>query len=211
MATVTTPSPSLQCNPDGGPAGLWITLTVLSVLLTGWFSYVLLNRYAHPNVDWYYKLVVWISWVLGFVGVFLLPLDICVTLATNCASPIGIVHAWEFVYWTTLIMAWVIDPLLQSFHNDGAYDWQTRLKNAVKENIRFYVIVIGIIVAVCLVVFMFLGIPADLNDIIVGVANAYGLLLMILMLGYGMIAVRESFNNFFFFFLMLLSPANIAY
>jgi hypothetical protein len=149
--------------------------------------------------------------VLGFVGVFLLPLDICVTLATNCASPIGIVHAWEFVYWTTLIMAWVIDPLLQSFHNDGAYDWQTRLKNAVKENIRFYVIVIGIIVAVCLVVFMFLGIPADLNDIIVGVANAYGLLLMILMLGYGMIAVRESFNNFFFFFLMLFSPANIAY
>ena len=197
MSIAFTPSSSgEECTPvHTGPVGLWVVLTVLSVLTTGWFSYKLLKRYAHPNIDWYYLVAVWVSWVLGFVGVFLLPLDMCITLATQCDSPDGVFRAWEFVYWTTFIMAWFVDPLLQSFHNDGSYDWQSRAKNAVKENVRFYVIVVGIIAGIVIALFILQIVdPAkiDLGAIIIGVANAYGLLLIILMLGYGIIAVPRD-------------------
>ena len=188
----TTPSPFSGCDSEGGPVTLWIVLTVLSVLLTGWFSYKLLRRYAHPNTEWYYLVAVWVSWVLGFIGIFLLPLDICVTLATGCKSPEGIFHAWEFVYWTTFIMAWVVDPLLQSFHNDGAFDSKTRFKNAVKENVRFYVIVVGIIVAIVVVLLVVVQIKIDLAVVVIGIANTYGILLIILMLGYGIVAVPRD-------------------
>jgi hypothetical protein len=193
-STSSTVNPT-TCHPNDGPVALWVVLTILSVLGTGWISAKLLLRYAHPNTAWYYLVSVWISWVLGFVGIFLLPLDICIALATGCDSPQGVFHAWEFVYWTTFIMAWIIDPVLQEFHNDGAFDWQTRLKNAIKANIKFYVILVGIIVGIILALMIF-GIiditTIPLADIIIGVSNAYGMLLIILMLGYGMIAVPRD-------------------
>ena len=191
--SIVTPSPD-ECETKVKDESLLIVLTLLSVILTMWISYKLLQRYAHPNTMWYYKISVWISWVLGFVGIFLLPLDICITLATGCDSPPGVVAAWEFVYWTTFIMAWIIDPGLQAFHNDGSYLWQTRLKKAIKENVMFYVIALGIVIGVVI----FLAVCCiDLNninlpDIVIGIANAYGMLLIILMLGYGMIAVPRD-------------------
>jgi hypothetical protein len=184
-----------MCNPTAGPVSLWVTLVVLCVIFVGWMSYKLLVRYAHPNTAWFYLFSVWLSWVLGFVGIFLLPIDMCVSLATNCASSVpGIVQAWQFVYWTTFIMAWLVDPLLQSFHNDGSYDWKSRAKAAINENVRFYVVLVGIIVAVIVVLGIFYTAlwQIDFMAVIFGIANAYGFLLIVLMLGYGMIAAPRD-------------------
>ncbi len=71
-------------------------------------------------------------------------------------------------------MAWLVDPLLQSFHNDGSYDWKSRVKAAVRENVRFYVVLVGIIAGVVVVlgIFFIKLSDIDLGAVIVGVANA---------------------------------------
>lgn len=48
---------------------------------------------------------------LGFFGTLLLPLDVEETLDGGDVTPL--VSLWEFVYWSTFVLSWVILPVLQ--------------------------------------------------------------------------------------------------
>ena len=83
---------------------------------------------------------------------------------------------------------------MQSYHDDGGWHVKDRLRGALRANIKFYVITVAIIVGVIIAVAIFRGglqgLP--LYDIVIGIANAYGLLLVVFMLGYGMVALPRG-------------------
>ena len=173
-----------ECDSPQGPVGLWVFLTTALLFLTATVCTALLRRYAHPTTSRSYLCAVWLSWFLGCAGIVLLPVDICVVVATGCEAPAGIYVAWMWVYWLTFAMAWVVDPIMQSYHDDGGWSVKDRLRGALHVNIKFYVVTVAIIVGVVIAVAVFRGglqgLP--LGDIIIGIANAYGLLLVVFML-----------------------------
>lgn len=124
----------------------------------------------------------------------MLPIDMSVVIATQCSPASGMYVAWMWVYWLTFVMAWVVDPILQSYHDDGGWHVMQRLRGAIHANVKFYVIsvaiIVGVIIAVAILRGGLQGLP--LGDIIIGIANAYGLLLVVFMLGYGMIALPRG-------------------
>ena len=68
---------------------------------------------------------VYLSWVLGFAGILLLPYDISVAIVE---SPSGkdynnsdLLDVWRFVYWSTFILAWLILPIQMEYHNSGHF------------------------------------------------------------------------------------------
>ena len=49
--------------------------------------------------------------LLGFAGMFLLPIDIAHSFIAK--SPLALEILWQLLYWITFMLTWFVDPLLQ--------------------------------------------------------------------------------------------------
>lgn len=97
------------------------------------------------------------------------------------------------------MLTWAIIPIVQNYCVSGYFTVLSRLKNAVKELWRFYLIiglvaVIGVVVAAAFGKLKLTTLPR----LIITLSNAYGLLIVIALLGYGLVEVprilwRRSF------------------
>ena len=94
-----------------------VTVAFLSLAL---FTGYLLYYYSDPSNAWAYTGAVYVSWLLGFCGVILLPLDIAYAKRVDVEDN-PLLQPWIFVFWSTFFLAWIIDPLLQSYHDNGSY------------------------------------------------------------------------------------------
>ena len=173
---------------------LWIMFSVLALALVP-VTVLTYRRFALPSIPTMYGVCVMVSWYFGFLGIILLPLDLALTLESgpNKSPPGELLPLWLFVYWVTFVFAWLLDPILQAYHDAGQYTWQERLRAAVRANVRFYVIAIISIVAFA--VWRALSTGTKLSEVVeflIGISNAYGLVFIILMLGYSLVAVPRQ-------------------
>lgn len=122
-----------------------------------------------------------------------------------CQQPISYVpdHVlpalWRVVYWTSQVLTWLILPMMQSYSNAGDFTVLGKIKSALIENAIFYGTYL-LIFGICLI---YVAARPDL-DIdgeklkIIGVtaSNTWGLFVLVLMLGYGLVEVpRSMWNN----------------
>ena len=158
------------------------------------FTGYLLYSFSDKDNYWSYTIAVYLSWVLGFSGVILLPLDLAyakkVTVENN-----PLLGSWIFVFWSTFFLAWIIDPIMQSFHDNGSYEPKTRLCGALKENIKFYVIIVVIVVGVFILLFFLNEQETDIDtfvEVLIDLGTVYGMLFIIVLLGLGLVEVPRS-------------------
>jgi hypothetical protein len=105
----------------------------------------------------------------------------------------GLERMWWTVYWVTFLLTYVIIPVVQEYVAAGEFTRRARLRTAVLVNVVFYA-VIGVIAAGAVAYVIFgAGMEfAELVPIAITAANTYGLVLVVLLVGYGAAEVPRA-------------------
>lgn len=106
---------------------------------------------------------------------------------------------WKIVYWTSQFLTWLLLPMMQSYSRAGDFTVMGKIKSALIENAIYYGTYF-LIFGVCLIYVAArpdLHIDAEkLKVILVTASNTWGLFLLVLLLGYGLVEVpRYVWNN----------------
>lgn len=137
---------------------------------------------------------VWVSWVLGFVGVLLLPYDISVSLAPGSAynnrEEDSLLGVWSSIYWITFSLAWILLPVQMEYHASGEFSILSKLIDAVYKNFMF-----GLLVCCTLIIYLIYELittekaTVQVYVFLMAVGNTYGVLLLVVLAGSGLIGV----------------------
>ncbi|KAK7895774.1 hypothetical protein WMY93_021099 [Mugilogobius chulae] len=166
-----------------------------------------------------------LAWYLCFLIVFILPLDVSTTIYKQCISeqiasdpsasftnttknssvtstkspptscykpwsyiPDGIMPVfWRVVYWTSQCLTWLLLPFMQSYARSGGFSITGKIKTALIENAIYYGRTCSYLV-LCLYMY-------ELQTIGITAANTWGLFLLVLLLGYGLVEIPRSYWN----------------
>jgi hypothetical protein len=162
---------------------------ILMISLMTFFSLIVTHRllryFARVDTPFVMKSLVGCSWFMGIAGVLvLLPTDLVGEFYE--VGPEFIVISWKIVYWVTFALAWIICPVAQEYHAAGHFSFRSRLWEAIKSNVKTYLI-IGLVLVIA---GGGLAITRGLSPaFVVAAVNVYGLFLIIIMLGYGIVEV----------------------
>jgi hypothetical protein len=126
---------------------------------------------------------------LGFLGTLLLPLDIG---NHNGDDPV-LQASWLLVYWVTFVLSWGVLPLQQEYYASGEFTFRRRLCQSLRINIAIYaaMALIGGGVIIWMMVKQVTG-SLPLLGVLTAAGNAWGLLLIVVMLGYGLVEVPRA-------------------
>lgn len=156
-----------------------------------------------------------LAWYLCFLIVFILPFDVSTTIYKQClvdnaaASepkvceqpwsyiPDGILPVfWRVVYWTSQFLTWLLIPFMQSYARSGAFSRTGKMKTALIENAIYYGTYLLIFVSLLIYVVIHLKWKftfSELQTVCITAANTWGLFLLVLLLGYGLVEVPRSY------------------
>jgi hypothetical protein len=99
---------------------------------------------------------------------------------------------WNFTYWIPYVLCWTVFPIMMSYSTAGGFSIFDRLRVAVVGNLIFY----GVAGTVMVVLLVYVLIAyygqvsfANIRGVAVAFSNAYGLVLYILLMGYGVVEI----------------------
>ncbi|KAK6103701.1 LMBR1-like membrane family protein [Brugia pahangi] len=118
-----------------------------------------------------------------------------------CRKPIGFVpnyvllRLWRIVYWTAQLLTWIVLPLMQNYSDAGDFSSLGKLRSAVYSNAIYY----GTYLAVFFMLMIYAAVKGvvlnaeHLKVILISASNTWGLFLLVILLGYGLIEVPRQF------------------
>ena len=167
--------------------GLVLVLVQGSLAAVG--CLLLLRHYQSPIVTADVSSSVYISWILGLAGVLFLPYDL--SLAVNGTNnEESSVTIWNCIYWSTFILAWIILPIQMEFHSSGHFTFREKFIDSLRRNI--YYLLVTFALGVVFIVFMIIsGIDGSVTDVVaflMAMSNTYGVIIITVLLGSGLIA-----------------------
>eukprot|EP01062_Namystynia_karyoxenos_P051308 TRINITY_DN40223_c0_g1_i1.p1 TRINITY_DN40223_c0_g1~~TRINITY_DN40223_c0_g1_i1.p1 ORF type:complete len:644 (+),score=220.35 TRINITY_DN40223_c0_g1_i1:83-1933(+) len=115
-------------------------------------------------------------------------------IAGHEAQPPGwLVVLWVVIFWLTQLMSWAVMPILQCYGPAGEFSWKGRLWSATKENLKLYLALGVVIVVLGVYIVVRNGLSLDeLMAMAIAASNAFGLLCIILLLGYGLAQIPRN-------------------
>eukprot|EP00929_Paragymnodinium_shiwhaense_P055139 TRINITY_DN27657_c0_g1_i3.p1 TRINITY_DN27657_c0_g1~~TRINITY_DN27657_c0_g1_i3.p1 ORF type:complete len:622 (-),score=79.39 TRINITY_DN27657_c0_g1_i3:96-1961(-) len=163
----------------------------------------LLRQFAEKDVTWLSFLTSVAGFTLAFSTILVIPFDVWESLAyapkDDDASqdsaeefhgePIMLSAGWKTIYWISMVLCYVFFPVLMEYEASAEFTAAARLQDAIRRNITFYAvsIVIGIVVICWLLIRG--EIEGNLEDWLIAASNAWGLLLLTVLMGFGLVAV----------------------
>ena len=185
---------------------MWVVVVLEFVVALG-AAYAVLSRYASVQQT---NIVSYLTTLVGFAAsffiVFLLTLDVSSTLHDDdcadgtCGAKPGnyLSHdarivLWNVFYWTAFSLTWLIVPLQQSYVEAGNFSVAGKIKTSLKENALFYT-AMGAVFAVFLIYIMATKhlYGSDLAGFAIAASNAWGLFVLVALLGYGLVEVPRK-------------------
>jgi len=121
-----------------------------------------------------------------------------------CAKPYSLLapqtlpDLWKVVYWSSQLLTWLVLPLMQSYTQAGEFKASGKIKAALWDNAIFYLSYATI--ALVLVLYMAAQPDIRLNweqvkAIAASASNTWGLFVLVLMMGYGLVEVPRLLWN----------------
>uniref|UniRef100_A0A0N5ALM3 LMBR1 domain-containing protein 2 n=1 Tax=Syphacia muris TaxID=451379 RepID=A0A0N5ALM3_9BILA len=197
-------------------------LLIFELVFVFCLTVILLNKYGNWRKQHFIvTLSTFVGWYFSFIIIFILPLDIAITFYYRCLyendkmkelynttifckEPDGFVEdyvlrrMWRFVYWTAQLLTWqvllIILPLMQSYSNAGDFTAFGRFRSAVYNNVIYYGVYVTVFV-ILLIYVAFKGVSLNaehLKVILISASNTWGLFLLVVLLGYGLIEVPRQ-------------------
>ncbi|EFA84407.1 hypothetical protein PPL_03485 [Heterostelium album PN500] len=199
----------------------WIMLFI-ELFGVGVVVFIAMKQYiSFKRTPFYAMFTAFLGWYLCFNIVFLVPLDITATIHGECLvkandtctinnttsceinnmcpEPISylpdviVVNQWRILYWGTFVLSWLIFPILQTFSGTGDFRIRERLLRAIKENIILYCFM-GIVGLITLIIILAMRLQAlaTLVQSTFIVLNVYGLVLVVVTMGFGLVDVPRN-------------------
>uniref|UniRef100_A0A673KZ49 LMBR1 domain-containing protein 2-B-like n=2 Tax=Sinocyclocheilus rhinocerous TaxID=307959 RepID=A0A673KZ49_9TELE len=103
---------------------------------------------------------------------------------------------WRVVYWTSQCLTWLLLPFMQSYARSGGFSITGKIKTALIENAIYYGTYLFIFGSLLIYVAVH---PQwhlswyELQTIGITAANTWGLFLLVLLLGYGLVEIPRSY------------------
>ncbi|GAM21605.1 hypothetical protein SAMD00019534_047800 [Acytostelium subglobosum LB1] len=174
---------------------------------------LLLHRYiSFKKTPLYVYIMTWIGWFMCFGIVVLVPVDILATKYRECTE-ITPPHEcpnepWTYVsnefltrfyqtfYFGTLLLTWLVYPFLGSFVLAGDFRITERIHRAIRENVYIYLGLglVGFVIMIYLLAVKNLD-WKSMVGLAMGAANAWGIVLVIVLMGYGLVETPRYFWN----------------
>uniref|UniRef100_A0A8C6WYD2 LMBR1 domain containing 2b n=1 Tax=Neogobius melanostomus TaxID=47308 RepID=A0A8C6WYD2_9GOBI len=126
------------------------------------------------------------------------------TNTTSCYKPWsyipdGIMPVfWRVVYWTSQCLTWLLLPFMQSYARSGGFSITGKIKTALIENAIYYgtyLLIFGSLLIYVAVHPQWHLSWYELQTIGITAANTWGLFLLVLLLGYGLVEIPRSYWN----------------
>ncbi|KAM9360954.1 G-protein coupled receptor-associated protein LMBRD2a [Symphorus nematophorus] len=103
---------------------------------------------------------------------------------------------WRVVYWTSQFLTWLLLPFMQSYARSGAFSRVGKIKTALIENAIYY----GTYLLIFISLLIYVAVHPKwqlswrkLQTIGITAANTWGLFLLVLLLGYGLVEIPRSY------------------
>ncbi|CAD8073309.1 unnamed protein product [Paramecium sonneborni] len=169
-------------------------LTILEGLTLLFYVGYLVREYSQQQVPFYVKLLTYISWILSFGIVFIIPHDIYYTLNDYGDGYEYIVLLWKWIYWGNFILCWLILPICQEYEDAGEFSFKDKLIRSFKNNLIIYAyfMIFGLVFIAYLAIFNKLDFDSILK-VLVALAYAFGILLVVILLGHGLVAIPREY------------------
>lgn len=122
--------------------------------------------------------------------------DIYCQIPWNYVGDTVLRRLWRFIYWSSQFLTWLVLPLMQSYSMVGDFSASDKLRSALRANFLYY----SIFGAIFSILFVYLVISnsfdfGNVKVILVTSANTWGLFLLVVLLGYGLIELPRSMIN----------------
>ncbi|XP_028319046.1 G-protein coupled receptor-associated protein LMBRD2B [Gouania willdenowi] len=105
---------------------------------------------------------------------------------------------WRVVYWTSQCLTWLLLPFMQSYARSGGFSISGKIKTALIENAIYYGTYLLIFGSLLIYVAVHPKLRLswyELQTIGITAANTWGLFLLVLLLGYGLVEIPRSYWN----------------
>uniref|UniRef100_A0A8C2XV29 LMBR1 domain containing 2b n=1 Tax=Cyclopterus lumpus TaxID=8103 RepID=A0A8C2XV29_CYCLU len=136
------------------------------------------------------------------IHLFLFLFLLCRSLLKPCYKPWsyipdGIMPVfWRVVYWTSQCLTWLLLPFMQSYARSGGFSITGKIKTALIENAIYY----GTYLLIFGSLLIYVAVHPEwhlswyeLQTIGITAANTWGLFLLVLLLGYGLVEIPRSY------------------
>eukprot|EP01083_Nonionella_stella_P108594 315984_1 len=164
---------------------------VLATFSTCVLSAYLVWKYSRRNVSLGAKAVIFSAWFCVFELVILLPADMYTSKTSNIYGALRFM--FSSMYWFSYALTWAVLPLGYDYHAAGDFTRLDKFRTSVLSNVRYYVVVGVLFVAFIVYLLATDGISADgLVGFCVSLANAWGLTLLVLTMGYGLVEIPRK-------------------
>ncbi|XP_068423085.1 G-protein coupled receptor-associated protein LMBRD2B isoform X2 [Clinocottus analis] len=103
---------------------------------------------------------------------------------------------WRVVYWTSQCLTWLLLPFMQSYARSGGFSITGKIKTALIENAIYYgtyLLIFGSLLIYVAVHPQWHLSWYELQTIGITAANTWGLFLLVLLLGYGLVEIPRSY------------------
>lgn len=107
-----------------------------------------------------------------------------------------LVKLWRFIYWTSQLLTWLILPIMQSYSMSGEFTTMHKLKSALRANLIYYSSIGAIFLILLIYVILRTGLViSNLKVIAISSSNTWGLFLLVVLLGYGLVELPRFLIN----------------
>jgi len=123
--------------------------------------------------------------------------DVC-SVPSSHIDPRVIYSLWRIVYWSSQLLTWLVLPLMQSFTQAGEFTFLGKLKSSLWDNAIYYASYLFIAIILIIYISLVPGLHLDWQKtkaIAAAASNTWGLTLLVLMLGYGLVEVPRTLWN----------------
>ena len=171
----------------------WLTVVLLLCVIL--FTVMLLYKFASKSTQWWVLVLVFFSWNMDFAVIVLIPYDVEMTL--RGLQDNWLETAWKVMYWTLFVMCWFVLPVSQGYLMGGEFTFFGKLGTALYRRIRTILVMSAL--GLAFIIYLFIRGTLDPQNVpafLVAMSNCWGLFLIIMLLGYGLVAIpRSAWNN----------------
>lgn len=160
------------------------------------FSYFLIRYYASTQTSCSTQLLATCAFALGFSGTVLLPIDLSLTEDQHMQDDDKfdssfMLLPWHILFWSTFILAWLILPLVREIILSGEFTIYRRFKDGMRKLLVGHLILLSVVTVFIVWLAIYLK-EINVIPVLIALGNTYGLLLVAVLLGYGLVAFPRS-------------------
>ncbi|KAK9907685.1 hypothetical protein WJX75_008089 [Coccomyxa subellipsoidea] len=151
----------------------------------------LLRRYASPRVPLLVRLIAAVGWMTSISIIAIVPIDVWTTL--NGGNNKSVFIMWAICYWATQLLTWFLIPISQGFSDAGDFTVFGRLVSSLKQNLTYYLsIAVAGLIGIGLLLISGSLHAGDLIPLAMLLSNTYGLVAVMLLLGFGLVHIPRN-------------------